>query len=416
MLAALLATCAAPVYAQQGRQLTTSDYAQAERFMSYNVNPLVFHGVEHPQWISDTRFWYRDRGPDGVTYILVDATTGKKRPAFDHAQLAKALTAAGAKGESDPHHLTVTELGSAGTVTIVDASGTTYLAQLKDIDGTSVTGVTAIPGKKPNEVLSPDGTMAAFIRDWNLWVRDTATGKETQLTTDGVTNYGYATDNAGWKRSDNPILAWSPDSMKIATFQQDQRKDGEMYLVPVTNGHPKLEAWKYPLVGDPNVTMIERVIIDVPSRKVIRLKMAPDQHRSTICDDVSCGRDGGWDDVQWSGDSKNLAFVSTSRDHKQEWFRIADAASGEVREVMTESAPKFFESGSDKVNWHYLPESNELLWFSERDNWGQLYLYDLTTGKLKNQITHGDGNVTQVLHVDPATRKVYFLAVGKEAG
>ena len=60
--------------------------------------------------------------------------------------------------------------------------------------------------------------------------------------------------------------------------------------------------------------------------------------------------------------------------------------------------------------------SNEALWFSERDNWGQLYLYDLTTGKLKNQITHGDGNVTQVLHVDEKGRVITFLAVGKEAG
>ena len=130
--------------------------------------------------------------------------------------------------------------------------------------------------------VSPDKTKAAFIRDWNLWVRDLQTGKEAQLTTDGVKDYGYATDNAGWTMSDNPILVWSPDSKKIATFQQDQRKDGEMYLVPVTNGHPELKAWKYPLVGDKDVTMIERVIIDVDSAKVVRLKMPPDQHRSTL--------------------------------------------------------------------------------------------------------------------------------------
>jgi dipeptidyl-peptidase-4 len=69
------------------------------------------------------------------------------------------------------------------------------------------------------------------------------------------------------------------------------------------------------------------------------------------------------------------------------------------------------------VNWKYLSKSNEVLWFSERDNWGQMYLYDLTTGKLKNQITHGDGNVTQVLHVDEKARAtIYFLAVGKERG
>ena len=123
-----------------------------------------------------------------------------------------------------------------------------------------------------------------------------------------------------------------------------------MYLVPVTNGHPELQAWKYPLVGDKDVTMIERVVIDVDSRKVTRLKMAPDQHRSTLCDDIACAGTT-WDDVHWSPDTHHLAFVSTSRDHKQEWLRVADTANGQVREVMTETAPKFYESGNGKVNW-----------------------------------------------------------------
>src|SRR5206468_6007616 len=95
--------------------------------------------------------------------------------------------------------------------------------------------------------VSPDGKRVAFIKDWNLWVRDVATGKETQLTTDGVKDFGYATDNAGWIHSDRAVLVWSPDSKKIATFQQDQRGVGEMYLVETKVGHPTLQAWKYPL-------------------------------------------------------------------------------------------------------------------------------------------------------------------------
>ncbi len=142
--------------------------------------------------------------------------------------------------------------------------------------------------------------------------------------------------------------------------------------------------------------------------------MPPDQHRSTICDDVSC--DGGWEDVQWAEDSKHVAFVSTSRDHKQEWLRIADAKRGDVREVYTETAAKWFESGMDKVNWHYLSRTNEFLWWSQRSGWGHLYLYDAGTGKLKNEITQGDWNVAQVLTVDEAARKICFNGVGKEAG
>ncbi len=87
-------------------------------------------------------------------------------------------------------------------------------------------------------------------------------------------------------------------------------------------------------------------------------------------------------------------------------MRIADAATGDIREVFEENVETFFESGNGRVNWKYLPASNEMIWFSERDNWGHLYLYDATTGKLKNRITTGEGNVTQVLDVDEKTRTI----------
>lgn len=429
--AVLLTSLTITGQAQQGRQLTFEDYAHAEKFMNYNVNPLVDHTVEHPVWLGDGRFWYQDHTAEGTTYILVDPLKKTKGPAFDHAKLAHALNAAGAEpgrssnGTLDPHHLAIGDLSFTNDDrTVLVATGQQHWSC--DLSGAGVCTSTdqagsSAPSSRRNRrgesrpvELSPDGKKAVFIRDWNLWIRDVTTGEETQLTTDGVQDFGYATDNAGWQHSDRPIVLWSPDSKKIATFQQDQRKVGEMYLVPVTNRHPQLQAWKYPLVGDENVTMIERVVIDVDTRKVIRLKLPSDQHRSTICDDVSCN--GGWDDVQWSDDSKQLVFVSTSRDHRQEWLRVANAETGEVREVMTETAPKFFESGNDRVNWKYLWGTDEVLWFSEREGWGQMYLYDGKTGKLKNQITHGEGNVTQVLLVNAAERTLYFLGVGKEKG
>jgi dipeptidyl aminopeptidase/acylaminoacyl peptidase len=208
---------------------------------------------------------------------------------------------------------------------------------------------------------------------------------------------------------------WSPDSKRIATFQQDQRGVGEMYLVETKVGHPTLQAWKYPLPGDAVVTTIQRVTIDLDGPRVVRLQLPPDQHRSTLCDNVAC-RGGEWADVQWDNESSQLAFVSTSRDHKQETLRIADATTGAVRAVLEEKVPTFFESGNGRVNWHYLPASREVVWFSERDNWGHLYLYDSETGKLKNQITKGDWNVTQLLRVDEKNRRLYFLGVGREQG
>ncbi len=243
-------------------------------------------------------------------------------------------------------------------------------------------------------------------------MRDEASKKETQLTIDGVENYGYATDNAGWKTGEGPIVRWSPDSKKIATFKQDQRKVSDMYLVTTNVGKPALRTWKYPLPGDKDIPMIHRVIINIDEPKLIAIDVPADPHRATLSDDISSS--GTFDDVDWSEDGSQLAFVSTSRDHKIEKFRIADANTGAVKEIFEETVPTQYESGWGSINWKFLPKTNEIIWFSERDNWGHLYLYDAATGKVKNQITKGDWVVTQMLYVDEKNRQIYFIADDRE--
>jgi dipeptidyl aminopeptidase/acylaminoacyl peptidase len=427
---AVLALATSALAQPAPRVYTDADYARAEGFMSYNVDPLVLHTFTHPQWLDGDRVWYRDRGVNGTTFVLADPAHASKAPAFDQAKLATAI-AAFDPTHPDAEHLPITDftLGSNGQTVLLDLRNGKHLSC--DLSGPGVctpapfaptpTATDAAPRVHDGAAISPDGKRAAFLRDWNLWLRDLATNKETQLTRDGIPNFGYATDNAGWTRSGNPILVWSPDSTRIATFQQDQRKTGEMYLTDTVVGHPTLSTFKYPLPGDKDVTLLERVVIDLgskpePKPKVIRLKTPPDQHRSGLCDDISCRGGNGWEDVQWSADSKSLAFLSTSRDHKVESLRLANPDNGDVRDVMSESAPQFFETGTGRTNWRYLSKSNEILWFSERDDWGQLYLYDLATGQLKHPITHGEGNVTQVLSVDEDTHTLFFVAVGKETG
>ncbi|HUJ32957.1 MAG TPA: DPP IV N-terminal domain-containing protein [Candidatus Acidoferrum sp.] len=403
------------------RAVTAADYEHAQKFLGYNTTPLVFHKVR-ATWLAGDRFWFRDQGPDGVEFVMFDAAHGTRRPAFDHAKVAAALSAASGKTYDAAHLPFMTFEFSADEKAIsFSLRGQNWKCDLEanrcTSEGKAPEPMAGPFGAARDEVVSPDGKSAAFVRDWNLWVRDVASSKETQLTTDGVKDFGYATDNAGWIHSDRPIVLWSPDSRKIATFQQDQRGTGEMYLVETKVGHPRLEAWKYPLPGDPVVTTIQRVIIDLSggaaAPKVVRLQMPPDQHRSTLCDDVEC-RGGDWADVEWSANGTHLAFVSTSRDHKHEQLRVAEAATGAVRDVLEETAATQFESGQGRVNWHYLPGSNEVIWCSERDGWSHLYLYDLATGRLKNQITSGEWPVTEVLRVDEKNRLIDFVADGRE--
>ena len=397
----------------QTRTWTAADYERAEKFMGYNTNPLVLHGGVRPTWISGDRFWYRTTTADGTQFILMDAAKVTKAPAFDHAKVAAALSvAAGGKYEAGKLPFQQIELSDDAKFIQFNTAGKRWKC---DTAGNACNSPGASSSLARNDALSPDGSTIAFIRDYNLWVRDAVTGQETQLTRDGIKDFGYATDNAGWQMSDRPILAWSPDSKKIATFQQDQRGVGEMYLVDTKVGHPTLKTWKYPLPGDANITMIHPVVIDLRTLKVTRLQIAPQQHRSTLCDDVAC-RGGEWSDVQWSADSASLAFASTSRDHKEEIVRAADIGAGGVRDVFSEKVATFFESGNGRVNWKYFPESNEVMWFSERENWGHLYMYELGTGKLKHQITSGEWNVTEVLRTEEKTRTIYMLGVGREKG
>jgi len=376
---------------------TADDYARAARLLSPEVNTLVDGALDQVRWLDGDHVFYRTRESGGLRFIKVNALSGERVPAFNHARLARLLSKPGQP--VDPDHLPITrELGRHRC----RLSGQQRCVEWPE------------PEKRVPGVSSPDGRFEVVIRDWNLWLRELATGEETALTTDGLPDHGYATDNAGWRRSDAPIVVWSPDSAKIATFRQDQRQVGEMVLVEPKVGRPTVQRWKYSLPGDVHVPMIERVVIDVASRAIIRLNMAPDQRRSTLCDDISCH--GGWEDVQWSADGRHLAFVSTNRDSTKVWMRIADAATGEVREVFNERTPTWFESGISKVSWRYLSASDEILWYSQRSDWGHLYLYDAASGALKRTITRGEWNVAELVHIDPEQRQIWFIGVGREPG
>lgn len=350
-------------------QTTTATYQQAESQLSFNTSQYVDRMNVWTNWESDDKLWYKILVKDGMEFVHYDIKKKEK--------------------------------------TIFDSREKLNKVVFKE--------KTATPKyNRRNEILSPDQNKVVFIRDWNLWMRYLDNGEEKQLTTDGIENYGYATDNAGWRQSERPIVLWSPDSKKIATFQQDQRHVSDMYLVTTNVGEPTLKSWKYPLPEDEKIIQIERVIIEVDNGRMVRLDMPSDDRRGTLCDDISCT--GAFDDNQWINDGKQLVFVSSTRDHKIAQLRVADASTGEVRDILKEEVPTQYESGQGAINWYYLEASNEVIWYSERDNWGHLYLYDAKNGQLKHQITKGEFVVTRLKHIDQKGGILFFEANGREAG
>ncbi len=394
-------------------KLTVEDYERGENALSAHTASLVLRDDVRPNWLDDHRFWYRNSFEEGREFILVDARKRSRTRAFDHTALAKALNeASGADYQPFQLPFYSFEYADNGEDIVFRVGAKQYTFSPK----TQACSVEDAPGRLGRKYfLSPDGKKAAFIHEHNLWVRDVESGEETQLTTDGEEDFGYATNNAGWIKSERPVLLWSPDSKKIATFQHDGRGVGEMYLTTTNVGHPKLEAWKYPLPGDSLIFRSHRVVIHLDGPQVVRLNMPPDPHRSSVTDHVA-GRDGTFLDVEWSPDARQLAFLSNSRDHKEAVLRIANPETGAVRKVLEEREETFFESGYRMSNWHILPDSDEVIWFSQRSDWGHLYLYSLKSGELKKPITQGKWNVLQVLKVDQVNEVIYFTGAGREAG
>ena len=400
----------------KGYQFAIEDYARAERFLGQTMNPLVSGTAGRPTWLPDGRFWYRATTANGSSFVLMNPAKRTRAAAFDHNRLAAALgTASGATLEGDRLPFPTFDLAADGKALTVALRGQRYRCDLVAYACTALPKGQAVP---PSASVSPDGKSAAFIRNYNLWVKDLESGAEVQLTTDGVKEFGYATNNAGWVHNDSPVLTWSDDSRQIATFQHDGRGVRDMYLVSTNVGSPRLEAWKYPMPGDSVIFRVSRVILSKGADgtwSMVRLQMPPDQHRSTVSDHIACG-----DiicDTQWYPDGSKFAFISSSRDHKQAWLRIADPRTGEVRTVLEEkSATQIGDASQPENLWRILPGTNEFIWWSDRDDWTHLYLYDLTTGALKNRITTGEGNVSDIVRLDEKKRQIWFTAQAREAG
>lgn len=409
----LLFSMSAPsgVLSQSGE--AESDYERADQMLSWNLSEKVYRSSVTPNWISDHQFWYRVDTRRGTEFWYVDASNRQKRELFDHERLAGQISRV-ADEEADPWNLRISDVSIDAALEKLKFRfrGEDWTCDLQtydcDADRNARHSVSM-------SVESPDGQWAAYTKDHNLWVRNLETGEDNQLTTDGLEHYSYGRNNHGWWRSDRPILKWSPDSRKIATYRLDERDVKQMVLWETKVGHPEPDIWPYALPGDSVVPMLERVILDVETGQKVWLDAEADHQRASNC----CGlvRNGEWTDNIWSEDGETLSYVSTSRDYKDVKLRIADASTGDVNEVFEDRDEMFFESNlvsRGVPNWRMLFESGELIWFNRSDNWGHLYLYDLETGDLKNRITGGNWNVVDIKHIDESNRTLYFTAAGME--
>ena len=363
--------------------------------------------AEPATWIEGTsRFWYRRSARGGNEFMLVDAETLQKRPAFDHEKLAASLSRATGRPYT-PLKLPFNTLEFADKERTLEVrvEGALWKCSLDDYtcreDPSRRQGgwppppfaCRAADDEKPVE--SPDKKREALVRSFNLAVRD-AGGKDVQmLTTDGSEGNCYQLSS----------IKWSPDSTKIAAYRIRVGYRRMVHYVessPEDQLQPKHSSRFYAKPGDV-LDLEQPVIVDVAAR------------RATNIDNALFPNPYDLSTLAWRKDSSAVTFEYNERGHQL--YRLVEvaAATGQARAVITEESKTFFTYSSKKYR-HDVDDGREVVWMSERDGWNHLYLFDGASGALKNQITRGEWVVRGVSKVDDAKRYVWFSASGMYPG
>ena len=383
---------------------------------------IVRNGTVFPVWIGETHyFWYGRElwvgGKPGREFRLVNAEAATSDQAFDHDLLA-ALLSEEVEESIDPQKLPISDIQIELNPLIVHFNAFDkswcYKEQSESIELTN-------PYPKA-WVISPDGSQAVLVRDYNLWLRDLQSGKEWALTSDGEEFYDYGSSSTIWGREALPDLAaqalWSPDGKTLFTLQKDRRQVNTLPVVHhVPKGdslRPQLSESKIAYPGDKHIEEYRLLTIDVDSGR----QQSVDYTRVPVIQNSNKGyfsHGYGW----WGRDSRHTYFIDIDRYSRRVRVIESDPQTGSTRVVLEETSQTHIVLSGNENMTHsmvLLPETDELIWYSERSGWAHFYLYDLKTGALKNTLTSGEWRVRNSIRFDPKRRELFLSTSARVSG
>jgi dipeptidyl aminopeptidase/acylaminoacyl peptidase len=402
IIAILIFTAAPTTLIAQGTQ---ADYNRYEGFEEL-TRDKVTHGEIAPSWIGKTgNFWYNVLTEEGMKYYIVIPDKRQKKEAFDFPKLTTYLLAAQGKKNSidKPSVSNIRFSDDLRTFTFVcdNYEWSCKLPSYRIVKGDPYTEKPR-PGWPMNTfndsigkpVDSPDGKWTAFIKDYNLFVREKESDKIIQMSSDGGLGLYYS-----------PFIIWSPDSKKIMScLIRPVEKHMINYIEssPKDQKQPKYSSIEYAKPGDALMQLYPR-LFDIEKKKIINQ-----------CDEL-IDNQFSVEYFKWSKDSRSLTFEYNKRGHQLYQVIKLDIDGSEPKILINETSQTFIDYSGKRFRYD-INDGKEIIWASERDGWNHLYLYDGQTGKVNNQITKGEWVVRDVIDVDENERTVLFTASGKEPG
>jgi dipeptidyl-peptidase-4 len=295
----------------------------------------------------------------------------------------------------------------------ISAAGRNFKINLKKWTAIDVHEATA-----ERSLYSPDGRYACSIKGADLWLRDRRSGLE-RLLAHGSTHPRVAQPSETelatipYRESPWPVGLWSPDSRWFLTHRIEESHVPELSLIqhaPPGGLRARLHRMKYALPEDP-LPVETLMAFNLESGRIVDFAEFPQM--------VSAYSTFAFRYV-WFGENHDVWFIR--RDRYCKWMELIclDLRSGEGRVVIREETSSGYLDARPIIlgcpNVRTLPGSREVIWYSERDGWGHLYLYDSATGELKNQVTQGSWCVRDIVAVNAETRTVLLLAGGMSVG
>ena len=227
----------------------------------------------------------------------------------------------------------------------------------------------------------------------------------------------YVADNNVW-------VAYSDNNVKQVTTTGTSENPFEnvVYLSP-TKKHAVV--WQYTPAEDHKITLIESSPKDQVQPKRLDLPYLKAGDRVRVdrprLFDVDAGTEiptnntlfenpFSMKNVGWSADGQEYRFLFNGRGHQHQRL-IGMQVNSNIRAIVDESSETFIDWGQ-KLWFQLLPDTQELLWASERDGWNHIYLYNLVNGTVKNRVTQGNWLVRTVHRVDTVSRRIWFSALG----